>query len=109
MFNYDLYYAPFEHLLDEQYDFITMTEVIEHIAHPAKLLTSLDKMLKPGAVLAVMTKRLFNQQRFVNWHYKNDPTHISFYSIETFKWIANKMDWRLEVINDDVIFLFKSS
>jgi 2-polyprenyl-3-methyl-5-hydroxy-6-metoxy-1,4-benzoquinol methylase len=105
--NYDLYYFNQGELLEQQYDFVTMTEVIEHIAQPNKLLKRLDLILKPNAILAIMTKRLIDNQQFKTWHYKNDPTHICFYSLDVFHWIAQKFNWRLEVIDKDVVFFYK--
>jgi 2-polyprenyl-3-methyl-5-hydroxy-6-metoxy-1,4-benzoquinol methylase len=106
--DYDLYYFNEQSLLENQYNFVTMTEVIEHIAAPQKLLELLDSLLLPDAILAVMTKRVTDVDAFSDWHYKNDPTHISFYSVETFQWIAQKMHWRLEIIDKDVVFFHKS-
>lgn len=108
MANYDLYYSDDRALLEESYDFITMTEVIEHIAEPSKLLLRLNSMLSSGGILAIMTKRTQDLAAFTNWHYKNDPTHICFYSEATFEWIAQKMSWKLEVIDKDVVFFTKS-
>ena len=105
--NYDLYYYNDPELLETQYDFVTMTEVIEHIAEPGELLKVMDSLLKPKAILAIMTKRLIDYQQFINWHYKNDPTHICFYSLDTFRWIADQFSWRMEVIDKDVVFFYK--
>lgn len=105
--NYDLYYFNRPELLERQYDFITLTEVIEHIAEPQNLLEQLDSLLKSSAILAVMTKRVTSQEAFSQWHYKNDPTHICFYSKETFEWIAAQMGWRLQLVDKDVIFFHK--
>ncbi len=104
--NYDLYYYNDLELLDNKYDFIILTEVIEHIAQPKTLLALLDSMLKPNAILAVMTKQVIDQQRFKTWHYKNDLTHICFYSKMTFQWIAKKFGWQLDFIDKDVVFFY---
>ncbi|MCE9680113.1 class I SAM-dependent methyltransferase [Shewanella sp. AS1] len=108
MADYDLYYANRPELLEQQYDFITMTEVIEHVADAFALLQQLDSLLKPGAILAVMTKRALDEQAFINWHYKQDLTHIRFYSIATFEWIAAHFNWQLEVIDKDVVFFTRA-
>ncbi|MFC3032968.1 class I SAM-dependent methyltransferase [Pseudoalteromonas fenneropenaei] len=104
---YDLYYANNVSVLDKYYDFITCTEVIEHIATPNQTLARLLSMLKPGAPLVLMTKLVLDAERFANWHYKNDLTHISFFSRATFDYIARHYDVGLEFIGNDVIVLTK--
>ena len=105
--NYDLYYFNLPELLERRYDFVTMTEVIEHVADPQSLLMQLDAILKQAGILAIMTKRVIDQRAFSHWHYKNDPTHICFYSLKTFEWIGRKLSWRLEIIDKDVVFFYK--
>lgn len=105
--NYDLYYHPDTQVLERQYDFVTMTEVIEHIADAAAIVATLNKLLKPGAILAVMTKRVLDADAFSRWHYKHDPTHICFYSDDTFQWLAVEQGWRCELVGKDVVLLHK--
>lgn len=107
--NYDLYYANDPQVLSSQYDFITLTEVIEHVSDAAALVAQLDKLLKNNGILAVMTKRVQDVHAFATWHYKNDPTHINFYSITTFEWLAKHYGWRLDIIDKDVVFLHKAN
>ncbi|MBQ4850144.1 class I SAM-dependent methyltransferase [Pseudoalteromonas sp. MMG012] len=104
---YDLYYANDITVLRDKYDFITCTEVIEHLAHPQTVLTQLFSLLKPEAPLVIMTKLVINAERFTNWHYKNDQTHISFFSRKTFEYIALQFNCKLEFIGNDVIILTK--
>lgn len=73
----------------QYYDLIVCTEVAEHFHHPKHDFDRLFSLLKPNGYLVVMTKRVISQQRFANWHYKNDVTHVSFYSETTFEWLAN--------------------
>jgi len=105
--NYDLYYCNTPHVLERQYNFITLTEVIEHIASPSSLLPVLNKCLKQKGHLLFMTKRLIDIKAFSQWHYKNDPTHICFYADETFRWIAQHFNWHLEVVDKDVVIFTK--
>ncbi|MGX9462734.1 class I SAM-dependent methyltransferase [Shewanella sp. A14] len=102
--NYDLFYHPNTQVLTQQYDFVCLTEVIEHIANAKQLMVQLSQLLLPGAILAVMTKRVLSHEAFINWHYKSDPTHINFYCLETFEWLAQENGWQLEVIDNDVVF-----
>ncbi|XOV78376.1 MAG: class I SAM-dependent methyltransferase [Aestuariibacter sp.] len=108
MVNYDLYYHPHQDVLHRQYHFITMTEVLEHIAQPDVLMRRLLKMLKPNGIIAIMTKRVTDVAAFSRWHYKNDKTHICFYSEPTFQWLAAEFNLQLKSIEKDVVFLYKT-
>ena len=70
-------------------------------------LTLLYALLKPGGLVAIMTKRVISQTRFATWHYKNDRTHVSFFSEATFKWVAEHLGMELHIVSDDVVFLKK--
>ncbi len=104
---FDPFYYPDTGVFNQQYDFITATEVIEHLAKPRYELTRLINVLKPEGILAVMTKRALSYDAFIHWHYKNDPTHIAFYSVKTFEWIASDSGMKLDIIKPDVVFLTK--
>ncbi len=105
---YDIFYQPNDVVFSRQYDFITATEVFEHLQCPGNEIERLWSLLKPGGVLAVMTKLALDSDAFSNWHYKNDPTHIVFFSKASFTWLAEKLNARLEFADADVIFLSKS-
>ena len=100
---YDLYYANHPELLESQYDFITATEVVEHLAKPLFELDRLWGMLKPGGQLAIMTKLVASPEKFANWHYKSDPTHISFFSVATFAYLGQQWGSAPQFIGADVI------
>jgi SAM-dependent methyltransferase len=100
---YDPYYAPHVELLNRQYDFVTASEVVEHFCRPLQDFERMWACVKPGGLLGIMTKRAGNPEAFANWHYKNDPTHVSFYSQETFFWLADVWNAKLEVLCDDVV------
>ncbi|GAU09139.1 class I SAM-dependent methyltransferase [Desulfoplanes formicivorans] len=104
---YDKYYACRPELLTRTYDFITATEVVEHLSDPAGELDRLWACLRPGGVLAIMTKLVLDQQAFANWHYIRDLTHISFFSHPTFIWLATHLSARLNRVDKDVIMLHK--
>ncbi|MBY5922758.1 class I SAM-dependent methyltransferase [Ferrimonas balearica] len=104
---YDPYFAPDRTPLRRQYDFITCTEAIEHFYRPAREWHLLVTLLKPGGWLGLMTKLVRGPQAFAQWHYKNDPTHVSFFSQATFEYLAKRDGLRLEFIGADVILLQK--
>ncbi len=110
--NYDHFYAPYYHLLETTpskppYDFISTTEVIEHLHQPGVELERLWSCLKSEGVLGIMTKRVLSQEAFMNWHYKNDITHVCFFSIETFQWLADHWGAELIVPEKDVVIFRK--
>ena len=103
--NYDLYYHPDESRLKQDYDFIVMTEVLEHLSAPDRILKGLAAQLNPGGFMAIMTKRVRDKDAFTTWHYKNDPTHICFYSEATFAYLARRYGFKIEIISSDVVLL----
>ena len=105
---YDLFYAPDASVLTQIYDFITATEVVEHLAQPGKVLTQLAAQLAPGGYLGLMTKRVTSPEAFARWHYISDPTHISFFSEETFRWWAQKNSLVVEFPGPDTVILHKT-
>lgn len=104
---YDIFYSPHKERLNTRYDFVTCTEVVEHFNQPEQALDILFSLLKPKATLGIMTKLVINQERFANWHYKNDLTHVSFYSVETFEYLAKKYNCVLIYQEQDVMLLVK--
>jgi hypothetical protein len=104
---YDHFYAHNPTALQHTYDFITATEVVEHLHNPAKILTQLWTLLKPCGYLGLMTKLVRDQEAFAKWHYKNDLTHVCFFSRTTFEWLAGQWHAELEFFHDDVMLLHK--
>ncbi len=109
--DYDPFFYDDRDLLQRKYDFITCTETAEHFHHPAKEFDLLTSLLNPGGILAIMTNFYSDDIDFDDWWYHRDPTHVSFYSTDTFQWLSNKYD--LEIILTDpavkVIFLRRVS
>ncbi len=104
---YDPFYADDTRVFQQHYDFITATETVEHLHHPKNELDRLWDLLKPGGHLGIMTKLVIDRDAFASWHYKNDPTHVCFFSRETFLWLAEIWKAKLEFIGNDVILLKK--
>ena len=109
MAGYDKFYADFPELLTHQYDFITSTEVIEHIAEPRAVLEQLWACLKPGGVLVLQTQRVLGDERFKNWRYRHDPTHIVFFAEASFQVLAASWQAELSFPHADVAVLQKST
>ncbi len=104
---YDPYYHPQPAALESQYDFVTCTEVVEHLHDPWETFGLLDNLLKPGGWLGVMTCFQTDDDRFANWHYRRDPTHVVFYRESTLAIIGRRFGWRLQVPVKDVALFQK--
>tara|TARA_R110000851_G_scaffold141976_2_gene280059 strand:+ start:3068 stop:3742 length:675 start_codon:yes stop_codon:yes gene_type:complete len=104
---YDIYYAADRSVLANRYDFITATEVVEHLSRPGEVLQTLWAMLEPAGWLGLMTKLVQDKAAFERWHYKNDLTHISFFSFVTMDYLRTRWGASIERPEDDVILFRK--
>jgi len=105
------YYDPFffPKLPNKTYDFIFATECFEHFFSPKNELETILSHLKSGGLLLIMTELNLNPNKFENWYYIRDPTHVCFYSPASFQYICQKFE--LEMVYSDgarVLILKKS-
>lgn len=102
---YDPLYAPDPARLTRQYDFVTCTEVVEHLHRPAQEWHLFSRLVKPGGWLGIMTRWLTDDARFARWHYRRDPTHVCFWQPATFQWLARQQGWELLLVGNPVVLL----
>ena len=90
--------------LNRRYDAVVSTETFEHFADSRRELDRIDAMLPLGGFLAVMT--LFHDETtdWIDWWYLRVPSHVAFYSMRTFAWIAERYGFE-EVFNDRTRFV----
>lgn len=106
---YDHFYAKDEAVLEQSYDFITSTEVIEHLYDPKSVLDRIMSMLKAQGILALLTQVYPSKDDFASWYYKNDPTHVCFFSIETMRYLEKKYDARLDILGNEIFIFTRGS
>ncbi len=106
--NYDLYYAHDKNVLEKQYEVITMTEVLEHLQQPFVEVKNLVSLMKAGGLLGIMTSLHDGVEIFPDWHYKNDPTHICFFSQQSIAWLAKVIGLEIELLDQRVMILRKA-
>lgn len=104
---YDPYFTPQRQVLETKYDFVTCTEAIEHFYKPKVEWQILVDLVKPSGWLGIMTKMIDEVNQFPHMHYIKDRTHVSFFSRETFRFLARKEDLAVEFIGDNVVLLQK--
>jgi cyclopropane fatty-acyl-phospholipid synthase-like methyltransferase len=100
-----VFYAPDSHVLEQKYDFITACEVVEHFHYPEKEFRLLRSLLKPGGTLYIMTNMITKPERFQNWYYRRDPTHVFFYTPDTFEYIREYFGFDGLTIDQRLIIL----
>ncbi len=95
--NYDPYFV--KNNLNKQYDFIFSTEVFEHFCNPRRDIENIASLLQPHGILVVMTERWTGFEKFRNWYYTRDPSHVVFYHDTTFEYICSEFGF--QKIDDD--------
>jgi SAM-dependent methyltransferase len=88
--SYDPFFYPNLAALEKKYDYIIISEVIEHFHYPAQELAKLKSMLSPQGQLIIRTELYRSEIDFSKWYYHQDITHVGFYSFKTMQWIAAK-------------------
>jgi len=111
---FDCFFFP-EWPSDKTFDLVISTETFEHLKDPDRELDRIEKILAPSGYLAVMTQFYPashgepDPEEFAQWYYQRDPTHIRFYSPETFRWMERQNLYNLVFDNDkDFVILQKT-
>jgi len=107
---YDLYYAPKRVYEGKSYDLITSTEVFEHLSKPLETLALLVGHLDTNGYIVLMTKfPPKGDKAFLDWWYRRDPTHISFFTPKSFEVMAQKVGLNvLKTINENIVIFQKN-
>lgn len=106
---YDLIFFP-NFPKNKTYDLVISTETFEHLKNPMQDIQQAAACVAPSGFLAVMTRfyPLENGKpceiNFSKWYYQRDPTHIAFYTSESFQWIADKMGFQI-ILNNQFDFV----
>lgn len=104
---WDPFYHPEDALLASRYDFVTATEVVEHFHDPAGSFALLDRLVRPGGWIGIMTALLTEEVELSSWWYVRDPTHVAFYRPTTLDWLASRFGWSMEERTDRVALFRK--
>ena len=103
---YDPFFYPDMSYLSNKYDFIICCEVMEHFHRPQEEFKKLRNLLKPKGILFCKTSIVNNDMSvdsFSKWYYKNDPTHVFFYSPKGLKYIKDTFEFSQLVISENLI------
>jgi len=88
---YDPFFFPEKIYENKTYDLITCTEVFEHLYNPMAIMEMFTNHLNKNGLIAIMTMFHPNDKtEFLNWWYRRDVTHISFFSPHTMEYMASR-------------------
>lgn len=102
---WDPAFAPDRTALARRYDFVTCSETAEHFAAPGEEWQRLAALLRPGGWLGVMTQFLEPDIAFERWYYKNDPTHVCFYTRASIAQAAARLGLEPLFVSNSVVLL----
>lgn len=92
----------------KNFDAVTAIEVFEHLLSPAEELNDLSLCLDTGSYLIIRTMLHNNSwENFLQWWYREDPTHISFYSETAIEFICRTWNYELVQIKEQCEIVLK--
>jgi hypothetical protein len=100
---WDPFFHPEASVLEHKYKFIVCCEVIEHFHEPFVEFQRMKNLLLPSGKLYCKTALLPKKKAFANWYYKNDPTHVIFYSEKNLKWIQRQVGYTDVSVGEQLI------
>ncbi len=102
---YDPFFWAHPDVLNRTYDFIICCEVMEHFHRPREEFLRLRSLLRPGGTLYCMTDLYREELHFKSWYYKDDPTHVFFYHLDSLTWIREHLHFRSLNLNGRLVRL----
>ena len=106
---YDLFYFPQKIYEGKKYDLIASTEVFEHLSSPLEVFKKLLSHLEIHGYLLLMSAfHPDNDEEFLKWWYIRDVTHIGFFNIKTFEYMAQTFGVTIIKHNFKNIILFQN-
>jgi hypothetical protein len=107
--SYDIHYFPDEEIWNRKYDFIVLSEVIEHLRDPLETMIKLKTILNQSGKIFVKTKLLPEDYgAFKLWYYKNDPTHVQFFNQKSMELMARRLEFGSVIFLEHDLSLIKA-
>jgi len=102
---YDIYFYPQKVYEGKKYDLITSTEVFEHLQNPIEWLRLLAQHTNDNGYIVLMTKfPPADDKIFLDWWYRRDITHISFFTPKSFEIMAKKVGLNeIRTIDENIV------
>lgn len=88
---YDPLYALGTRCLSEKYDIVVLCEVVEHLRNLKDEARIINNLLRQNGKVIVRTNPYPSREEFRTWWYKEDLTHINFFSRKSVDVFAMKI------------------
>ena len=82
--SFDIFFHRNDEIWTKKFHKIVLIEVFEHSREPKLEITKLRSLLAPEGKIIIMTQAYPDKNKFNDWFYKRDKTHIQFVSAKTF-------------------------
>jgi Methyltransferase domain len=107
--SYDVYFYPESPYKKDKYDFIVLSEVIEHLRNPLETMSELKLLLDTRGKMFIKTRLLpVKREEFKDWFYKRDITHVQFFSERSFEVLSKSLNiGKAKFLGDD-LYLFSN-
>jgi len=105
--SYDPFFDPNPKALETTYSYIACCEVMEHFYNPNQEFALLHGLLQENGSLYCKTNLYDSSINFDSWWYKNDATHVFFYTKETLHWIKKYYNFNEIQISKELIIFRK--
>jgi hypothetical protein len=105
--SYDIFYADDPKVLNRTYDFVTASEVAEHLHSARDALDRIWSLILPGGIFGIMTGIRPRDVAFADWYYIRDPTHVIFFSNSTMEWLCQHWSASIIYFKDNVVLFRK--
>lgn len=94
--------------LKSKYDFIVLTETIEHLDYPVSTLVNLKQYLNSDGVILLTTPRKYDSQKRSKWITQSPPIHRFWFTKKSILLLSNKlgMDVKFVKENSNKLFLY---
>lgn len=105
---WDPFFLPDGELFADGADLVTCLEVAEHFECVDTGFEGLVRACRPGGFVGVGTMTVpADIKKFLSWWYKEDCTHVSFYTKQALETAAARHGLRSAAVLSDRVFLFR--
>ncbi len=107
IYKYDKFFSPEKNFVAS--DLCVSLETIEHFDNLNEDLLNLSSCVKSGGFLAVGTNLIPDSPEFEKWWYKEDKTHVCFFTLEALKLCLARVNLMFVKSLSNRCFIFKKS